>query len=92
MDYAGSGNFAGGMGRNRNYVEGLAQDGRLALRIAPGVPAELVGLLYDSETSGGLLFSAPPERVQEVRERFAAKGEPVWEIGEVIPERAIEIV
>jgi len=91
MDYAGSGNFAGGMGRNRKYIEGLAQDGRLALRTASGVPAELVGLLYDSETSGGLLFSAPAERAQEVRERFAAKGEPVWEIGEVIPERAIEI-
>ncbi len=92
LGYAESGNFAGGMGRNKRYVEGLAQDGTLALRIAPGISADLVGLLYDSETSGGLLFSAPAERAQEVRERFAAKGEPVWEIGEVIPERAIEIV
>jgi len=92
LGYAESGNLAGGMGRNKKYVEGLAQDGRLALRIAPGISADLVGLLYDSETSGGLLFSAPADRAQEVRERFAAKGEPVWEIGEVIPERAIEIV
>jgi selenide,water dikinase len=91
VGYAESGNFAGGMGRNRTYVEGLAQDGRLALRIASRVPAALVGLLYDSETSGGLLFSAPPERAQEVHERFAAKGEPVSEIGEVIPEPAVEI-
>jgi len=91
LGYAESGNFAGGMGRNKQYVEGLAQEGRLALRIAPRISADLVGLLYDSETSGGLLFSAPAERAQEVRERFAAKGEPVWEIGEVIPERAIEI-
>jgi selenide,water dikinase len=91
VGYAESGNFAGGMGRNRTYVEGLAQDGRLALRIASRVPAALVGLLYDSETSGGLLFSAPPERAQEVHERFAARGEPVWEIGEVIPEPAVEI-
>jgi selenophosphate synthase len=51
----------------------------------------LVGLLYDSETSGGLLFSAPPERANEVRERFTAMTEPVWEIGEVIPEPAIEV-
>jgi len=92
MDCAESGNFAGGMGRNRKYVEGLAQDGKLALRIGAGIPAELVGLLYDSETSGGLLFSAPAERTQEVRERFAARGEPVWEIGEVIPEPTIEIL
>jgi selenide, water dikinase len=92
MGYAESGNFAGGMGRNKKYVEGCAQEGRLALRIAPGIPADLVGLLFDSETSGGLLFSAPAEQAQEVRQGFAAKGEPVWEIGEVIPERAIEIV
>jgi len=92
MDCAESGNFAGGMGRNKKYAEGLAQDGKLALRVGAGIPAELVSLLYDSETSGGLLFSAPAERVQEVRERFAAKGEPVWEIGEVIPEPTIEIL
>ncbi len=92
MGYAESGNFAGGMGRNRKYVEGCAQEGRLALRIAPGIPPDLVGLLFDSETSGGLLFSAPAEQAQEVRQRFGAKGEAVWEIGEVIPERAIEIV
>jgi selenide,water dikinase len=92
MDCAESGDFAGGMGRNKKYVEGLAQDGKLALRIGAGIPAELVGLLYDSETSGGLLFSAPAERAQEVRQRFAAKGEPVWEIGEVIAEPTIEIL
>jgi len=92
MGYAASGNFAGGMGRNKQYIEGLARDGRLALRVASGIPAELVGLLFDSETSGGLLFSAPTERSQEVRERFATKREPVWEIGEIIPEQAIEIL
>ncbi len=89
--YAKEGFFAGGMGRNRTYLEVLAKEGKLALRIAPGLSAEQVGLLCDSETSGGLLFSAPAERAQEVRDRFAAKGEPVWEIGEVIAEQAIEV-
>ncbi len=92
LGYAESGNFAGGMGRNKTYMEGLAQERKLGLWIAPGIPADLVGLLFDSETSGGLLFSAPAKQAQEVRQRFAAKGEPVWEIGEVIPERAIEII
>jgi len=91
-DYAGGGFLAGGMGRNRRYVEGLAQEGKLSVRIPPGMSADLVALLYDSETSGGLLFSAPAERAAEVRERFAAKGEPVWDIGEVIRELAVEIV
>jgi selenide,water dikinase len=92
MGYAQSGNFAGGMGRNRTYLEGLARQGTLALRISSGLSSDLVGLLHDSETSGGLLFSAQAERAQEVRDRFAAKGEPVWEIGEVMVEQAIEIV
>jgi hypothetical protein len=56
------------------------------------VPPELLGLLTDSETSGGLLFSVPAARVPELRRRFAAAGEAVWEIGEVIPDLAIEIV
>jgi selenide,water dikinase len=91
LRYAEGGFFAGGLGRNRQYVEGLARDGKLGLRVAERVPRDLLGLLYDSETSGGLLFSAPPERSQEVLDRFRALDEPVWDIGVVIPETAIEI-
>lgn len=91
MSYAEGGFFAGGMGRNRSFLEGLAKEEKLALRIASGLSTEQVGLLCDSETSGGLLFSAPAERAQEIRDRFAAKGEPVWEIGEVIADQAIEV-
>lgn len=91
MGYAESGFFAGGMARNRTFLDGLAKEGRLALRIASALSAEQVGLLCDSETSGGLLFSAAADRAQEVRDRLTAKGEPVWEIGEVIAEQAIEV-
>ncbi|MEK7220919.1 MAG: selenide, water dikinase SelD, partial [candidate division NC10 bacterium] len=91
MSYAEGGFFAGGMGRNRSFLEGLAKEEKLALRIASSLSTEQVGLLCDSETSGGLLFSAPAERAQEIRDRFAAKGEPVWEIGEVIADQAIEV-
>ena len=92
VQYAEQGLFAGGLGRNRKFLTGLAERGELALRIAPTVPAVLVDLLFDSETSGGLLFSAPAEAAQDLAGRFAAKGENVWEIGEVVPEIAIEVV
>ena len=92
VQYAEQGLFAGGLGRNRKFLTGLAERGELALRIAPTVPAVLVDLLFDSETSGGLLFSAPAEAAQDLAGRFAAKGEPLWEIGEVVPEIAIEVV
>jgi selenide,water dikinase len=92
MQYAERRLFAGGLGRNRKFLTGLAERGELALRIAPTVPAILVDLLFDSETSGGLLFSAPAEVAPDLAGRFAAKGETVWEIGDVIPQVAIEIV
>ncbi len=91
MRYAEQGLFAGGLGRNRKYLEGLAGEGRLLLRLSPSLAPELVSLLFDSETSGGLLFSAPAERREAVREGFKAKDEAVWEIGEVIPALAIEV-
>jgi len=92
MQYAEKGLFAGGLGRNRTFLSGLAQRDALAVSIAPTVPAALTDLLVDSETSGGLLFSVPQESVQEVSRRFAAKGENVWEIGEVIPQAAIQVI
>ena len=92
MRYAEQGLFAGGLGRNRKYLAGLADRGKPALRIAPSVLEPLAELLFDSETSGGLLFSVPRESASEVSRRFAADGEAVWEIGEVTPGLAIEVL
>jgi selenide,water dikinase len=83
---AEQGTFSGGMGRNRRYVE---ETGRLSLD--PAVPEALVNLLCESETSGGLLFAVDPDRAASVREGFANRGEPVWEIGEVIAEPRLAV-
>jgi selenide, water dikinase len=92
MQYAEQGLFAGGLGRNRKYLESLAAQGGVVMRIDARVPKPLIELLFDSETSGGLLFSAPAESARDVSRRFASVGEAVWEIGEVIPAPAIEVV
>jgi selenide,water dikinase len=78
---AEAGHFSGGMKRNRRYLE--AQFGA-RLEIGADVPAVLVSLLMEAETSGGLLFSVRPERTAGVRESFRAAGEEIWEIGEVV--------
>jgi selenide,water dikinase len=87
---AEKGHWSGGMKRNRRHIEStLGVRGQLA--IDASLPEPLVGLLFESETSGGLLFGAPPERASAVREGFARRGEPCWEVGEVTREARISV-
>jgi selenide,water dikinase len=85
---AQQGQWSGGMKRNRRHVDATF-GGRLS--IDPAIPDFLVNLLFEAETSGGLLFGAPAERATTVRESFARRGEPCWEIGEVTAEPRIVI-
>jgi len=87
---ADEGHWSGGMKRNRLHVEGTwGAGGRLTVDAA--LPGALVGLLFESETSGGLLFSASAEQRDAVLEGFARRGEPCWEIGEVTTEPGIVV-
>ena len=79
------GSFSGGMARNRRHLdEAFGARGRLS--IEPAVPEALVKLLCESETSGGLLFGVDASQVAAVRDGFARRGEPVWEVGLVTTE------
>src|SRR5262245_26399767 len=81
---AEKGHFSGGMKRNRRHVETVfGPDG---LVLDPALPAARVGLLFESETSGGLLFAVTPDQAPAVRAGFARSGEPCWEIGTVTAE------
>lgn len=77
------------MKRNRRHVEAVLGP---RLVIAPDVPPTLASLMFEAETSGGLLFSIEPERAGQVLPEFAAGGEECWEIGRVIAEPGIRIV
>jgi selenide, water dikinase len=88
LELAAQGHWSGGMKRNRRWVETVLP-GQLSIgdRLAPG----LAGLLFESETSGGLVFSTPPVRAAQVRGSFRARGEQCWEVGEVVPEVGIRV-
>jgi selenide,water dikinase len=87
---AEKGTFSGGMTRNRRYLEEtLGARGRLAL--GPSVTSAQAGLLFESETSGGLLFAVAPENTRLVRDGFDRRGEPCWEIGEVTTEISLSV-
>ena len=51
----------------------------------PAVPEALRVLLYDAQTSGGLLLATPPARAEALLADLRARGLPAARIGEVTP-------
>jgi selenide,water dikinase len=75
----------GGAGRNRAFVEPR-------VRFDPAVPAEVADLLYDPQTSGGLLIAIDPGRAAGLEAAFAADGLPLWRIGEATAGAGIDVL
>ncbi len=89
-ELAEKGQWSGGMKRNRQHLEEtLGARGRLSL--GADTATAHAGLLFESETSGGLLFAAAPEDAGLVLDGFKRRGEPCWEIGEVTGEIGIAV-
>ncbi len=88
LELAEKGQFSGGMKRNRRHTEAVLGP---RLTIDPGVPPALVSLMFESETSGGLLFSVASDRADQVLEEFARRGETCAEIGTVLGQPLIRI-
>jgi selenophosphate synthase len=49
-------------------------------------------LLFDAQTSGGLLLSVPPQKLDGLFERAAQTGQELWRVGEVIEGHLIEVI
>ncbi len=54
---------------------------------AQGVDEALESLVFDAQTSGGLLLAVPPEAVATARAQLLAGGDLAAEVGEVMPAR-----
>ena len=65
LDYARQGALPGGLHNNREFISPDVE-------IARSVPAETVDLLYDPQTSGGLLLSLLASDAQRLLERIPA--------------------
>ena len=84
LDYAGRGLLTGGAGRNRKYLADK-------VTVADGIPEALEHILFDPQTSGGLLMAVAPNRPGDVEKRFADAGLPVWRIGDVAEGSGVEV-
>lgn len=52
-------------------------------------PAQL--LLFDPQTSGGLLLAVPEPKLQGLQQRAEQKNQPIWVIGEVVEGQGIQV-
>ena len=84
IDYAYRGIVTGGGFRNREYLDGKVE-------LSADVSEELAHVLFDPQTSGGLLFALGPQRAAQAEERFAEADLPLWRIGEVIEGRGVVV-
>ncbi len=67
LEYAQMGMIPGGTHANRNYCH-------RSLIIDSSIPAYLLDILSDAQTSGGLLISVPADRAQHLLEKLHQRG------------------
>jgi selenide,water dikinase len=77
--------FPGGTSDNRLYFapqvtfdEGIVETSQM--------------LLFDAQTSGGLLLGVAPDRLEGLKQRCAEIAQPIWVVGEVIEGSGIEVI
>lgn len=83
--YADLWTFPGGAADNRLHFGEF-------VRFAPHLDEAAQMLLFDPQTSGGLLLAVSPARLAALQSRAAELNQPVWVIGEVVEGSGIEMV
>ena len=84
LEYARQGAFPGGQKNNRNFAE-------CAVQMGEQVPEEIAGLLFDPQTSGGLLISVDPADTESLLELLQAADVPAKKVGGVVAETSPRI-
>lgn len=83
--YAHEGIFPGGSADNRLYYGDH-------VRFDEGIDEPSQMLLFDAQTSGGLLLCVPRQKLEGLLSRAAQVGQVLWEVGEVVDGEIIEVL
>jgi selenide, water dikinase len=79
MECVRAGYIPGGLIANREFAE-------CVVSYEGNISDELKTLLFDPQTSGGLLIAVPEERAEELRKALQSAGVPVVSVGDVLPD------
>jgi selenide,water dikinase len=82
--YAEQWTFPGGSSDNRAYYGPQ-------VRFAEGISEMEQMLLFDAQTSGGLLLAVPPGKLAAFQARAAELEQPAWLIGEAVAGQGIDV-
>jgi selenide,water dikinase len=85
MTYAAEFIFPGGASNNMEF---FAKD----VTFAPTIPDDRRWLLWDPQTSGGLLLAIPAARLADFQRVCAEQGQPAWVVGAVTSGVGIEVL
>ena len=85
--YAANFVFPGGTANNKAYFE-------TQVHVSAGVPEDKQWLLWDAQTSGGLLLAVPAAHLDDFMSTCAGNGrnQPAWVIGQAVAGRGIEVL
>jgi selenide, water dikinase len=89
--------LAGARGYARQWIfPGGAFDNRLfygpCVQIAAEIEEPDAMLLFDPQTSGGLLLAVPEQALPDFMARASEIGQPAWVVGEALPGQGIEVL
>ena len=83
LEYARQKQIPGGAGRNKLYL-----DGKVAF--SEKLPDDLYEILFDPQTSGGLLIAVPAEQLDAMTRALDSRGVAHWIIGEVVEKKTTD--
>jgi len=85
-EYSREGFLPAGSHNNKKYLDGK-------VCIDPGIPEEISDLLFDAQTSGGMLICAPEGEADVLLDEIRNGGDPeAMEVGEVLPRQGFDIL